>query len=1060
MTDFYKTFDPEQRYEEIMFRSGKGAQSREFNDVQAQLAYQIDSIGDAVFKDGDLIGGGELVVDTNATGLGPDQVKLILNEGTVYLQGLVRIIPLREIVVSSIGTVEIGVDITREIITELEDPGLCDPATGTRNFQEPGASRKKYTVQWEKAGDAAGEFFSIHTVENGVLIQSAPPPQMDNVTQALARYDRESNGHYIVSGLRVTPAEGPSGKQAFVIEEGKAHVHGFEVELTNSLRKLYDEDPDLSMVESEPHIFTGDADGKMRIDFNHKPVATLTKVDITARKTVSVLHGSFTGVIDSLPDTAVAQLIEVKQGTIVYTEGNDFLLTVDSVDWSPGGGEPAPGSTYEVTYDYRTDGTVELEDEKGVTVSGAVDGSLVLLDYSWKLPRLDRLAIDRDGKIWRLKGVSDAFRTLLPSVPSGQLQLAIIEQTWSGFPNIVNDGVRVVPMHDIERVKDNIYDLYALVATERLKTNANLSDPSSKRGIFVDPFFDDDLRDKGEPQTAAIVNGVLMLPIAITVLEASTGQDPWTLDFELESVLEQTLESSCMKINPYQSFPPVPARVSLEPAIDEWTEIETGWASPVTRRITSNRWGHASTITEMTTSIETTMRETNRETELMREREVSFSIDGFGPEENLDRVVFGGVEVINQNTVPAIGGEFTADNNGDVAGTFTVPANMPTGSVAVEFFGAGGSFGRADFISRGTITLSERRAVNTIRTTTFSDPLAQTFVLTEGRYIGGVDLKFCEIGDINNPVTVQIREVENGIPVTGSVLTQGRLDMSSVNLNDWTSITFDSPVYLEADQNFCFVVLTDDPDHKLAIAEIGKYDQTHGWITTQPYTVGVLLSSSNAATWTPHQTKDLTFRLKGARFIQASKTVNLTDIQANQISDLLALGGVDKPAADTHITLKVVDEAGVEYGLVEGEPLALPKRLNGTLSIRAELAGTETLSPVLFPNILAILGNMADLATYVSRAIPTPEIVAGELADIRVIYESNLPGSSGVSVEVETPTGWLPVSFLSGKQVGDDWEERRHLIENIDIQETRVRLTLTGDPLNRPRVRDLQVIIT
>ena len=81
MNDIYKTFTPDQRYEEIQFRSGKGLQSRELNDMQAQLAHQIDSIGDAVFKDGDLIGGGSLVVDENAQGLGPDQVKLILNEG-------------------------------------------------------------------------------------------------------------------------------------------------------------------------------------------------------------------------------------------------------------------------------------------------------------------------------------------------------------------------------------------------------------------------------------------------------------------------------------------------------------------------------------------------------------------------------------------------------------------------------------------------------------------------------------------------------------------------------------------------------------------------------------------------------------------------------------------------------------------------------------------------------------------------------------------------------------------------------------------------------------------
>ncbi len=1059
MNDIFKTFTPDQRYEEIQFRAGKGLQSRELNDMQAQLAHQIDSIGDAVFKDGDLIGGGSLVVDENAEGLGPDQVKLILNEGTVYLQGMVRVIPADELIVSSIGIIDVGVDITRETITELEDPDLRDPAVGTRNYQEPGAVRRKYTIGWEKAGDNVGEFFPIHKIDNGVLIQTAPPPQMDNVTQALARYDRESNGHYIVSGLRVTASERTNGKQVFIIEEGKAHVQGFEVELSSSLRKMYDDDPDLSEVESEPHIFSGDTDGKMRIDLNHKPLASLAKVDITRRKTVSILHGSFTGVADSLPDTAVAQIVSINQGAQAFTLGNDFVLTADAVDWSPGGSEPAPGSTYEVIYDYRTDGVVELEDETGFTVSGAVDGSLVLVDYSWKLPRLDRLAIDRDGVIWRLKGISNAFRPSLPNVPSGSLALAIIEQSWGNLPNITSDGARVTSMSELENINDRIDDLYVLTATERLLNNANLSDPSSKRGVFVDPFFDDDLRDKGAPQTAAIVNEVLMLPIAITVLDASMGSDPWTLDFDLEPVLMQPLKSTSMRINPYMAFPPVPARITLIPAIEEWTETVLVWSGFDTSRMTQARLENSSSLTQLRGRGGTALvRATSFELTFMRQRIVSFTASGFGPTELLERVTFAGIDVINRNTSPAIGEEFNADNNGVVNGSFEVPANVPAGSANVEFLGFGGSFGNTPFVSRGVVTLEERRALPPPPPRR-SDPLAQTFVLQQGRLIGGVDLWFEELGSTGKPVRVQLRDVVNGVPSTRSVIAEGEIQTSEINLNQWTSVTF-NPVYLEPDRDYCFIVLTDDPDHRVAIAELGKYDTQHGWITTQPYTVGVMLSSSNAVTWTPHQTVDMTFRLLGAKFIQASKTVELSDVQATQISDLLALGGVDNPSAATNITLKVVDDTGEEYPLIEGVPLALPKRLNGNLSIRAELRGNETLSPTLFPDILAILGNMADSADYISRAIPAPEIIAGDLANVRVIFESNLPGNSGVSVEVETATGWQNVSFSSGKQVGDNWEERTHLIENLDIQKTRVRLTLTGDPLNRPRVRNLQVIIT
>ncbi|MFP3023078.1 MAG: DUF4815 domain-containing protein, partial [Wolbachia sp.] len=49
--------------------------------------------------------------------------------------------------------------------------------------------------------------------------------------------------------------EGEGGKKIFVINEGKAHVDGYEIELPHSIRVSFDEDPDIKAVESEPHTF-------------------------------------------------------------------------------------------------------------------------------------------------------------------------------------------------------------------------------------------------------------------------------------------------------------------------------------------------------------------------------------------------------------------------------------------------------------------------------------------------------------------------------------------------------------------------------------------------------------------------------------------------------------------------------------------------------------------------------------------------------------------------------------------------------------------------------------
>ena len=88
-----------------------------------------------------------------------------------------------------------------------------------------------------------------------MLIISSPPPQLDAVTAGLARYDREANGSYVVSGFKVRFLEVDNGEQVFVITEGKAHVNGYEIELPHGLRVRFAEDPDIDEIESEPHTF-------------------------------------------------------------------------------------------------------------------------------------------------------------------------------------------------------------------------------------------------------------------------------------------------------------------------------------------------------------------------------------------------------------------------------------------------------------------------------------------------------------------------------------------------------------------------------------------------------------------------------------------------------------------------------------------------------------------------------------------------------------------------------------------------------------------------------------
>jgi hypothetical protein len=563
-----------------------------------------------------------------------------------------RSVPERTITIPLVGLVRIGVFLLDEEITEVEDATLRDPAINTRNYNEPGAGRLRVTPTWGREGDGSlGDFYPVYTVIDGVLQNQQ---QADNTfMEALARYDRESNGNYVVTGLTVQALGLNAGANTLSVKEGTGNIFGYKIDRPAATRLVYTEDPDLELVEAEPDTFTAATGGTSTIQLNHYPVSSIIEVVIVRQKTVSITRGGFAGGQDTLPDVSVLSIQSITQGGTTYQSPRDYFLNGDKVDWSPTGAgaiEPSPGSTYSITYQYLGNVTPTAIDYQAGTfqVTGAVNGSLVLTDYEWKLPRYDRICIDRAGNFSRVKGISSRFNVLPPAVPSNLLSLATIGWNWGATPTVLNDAIRAIPFDQLEVMRRSILDLYDLVALERLKNDISSREPSSKRGVFVDPFIDDDLRDQGLDQTAAIVGGVLQLPIDTTVYRAQVNNtQDWMLPYTEEIILQQTQQTGSSPINPYQSFDPIPAAITLSPAVDRFTTIDTVWTSPATQQIMT--W-LGTTGTFSIQSITSTTRtellsETERPAEFLRQIDISFTVEGFDPGEVLTQVLFDGINV-------------------------------------------------------------------------------------------------------------------------------------------------------------------------------------------------------------------------------------------------------------------------------------------------------------------------------------------------------------------------------------------------------------------------------
>jgi hypothetical protein len=246
-----------------------------------------------------------------------------------------------------------------------------------------------------------------------------------------------------------------------------------------------------------------------------------------------------------------------------------------------------------------------------------------------------------------------------------------------------------------------------------------------------------------------------------------------------------------------------------------------------------------------------------------------------------------------------------ADNKGDVIGSFFIPnpnvPENPTFTAGTKTFrltshpqnnpipGQPLSVGENKFFAEGkTQTIQEKiisirnaKVVTNSFTDTkteaqftglYIDPLAQSFACDEptGIFLTKLDVYF-ESKDASIPVTCQIRTMELGTP-TKTVLpfSEVSLNPEFVNISSdgslATTFTFESPVYLEPNQEYSIVLLSNSTSYRVWISRLGERDSINGKVVETQPTLGSLFKSQNASTWSPSQFEDLKFRLYRAEF--------------------------------------------------------------------------------------------------------------------------------------------------------------------------------------------------
>ena len=227
------------------------------------------------------------------------------------------------------------------------------------------------------------------------------------------------------------------------------------------------------------------------------------------------------------------------------------------------------------------------------------------------------------------------------------------------------------------------------------------------------------------------------------------------------------------------------------------------------------------------------------------------------------------------------------------------------------------------------------------------DPLAQTFKVTSadsgsgsGVFVTSVDTYHQAI-DANVPVTLELRNVVNGYPGP-KILPFGTVtkEPADINVSDTaataTNWKFPSPVYLENETEYCIVVLTYTPDHKMWICRMGETDiGGTRTVSEQPH-IGILFKGHNNTGWSMSPMEDMKFTINVASFSSSGGIFSLT----NDDVPLFSLGKDPFDMTDGSTIMKINHADHGMYATsnnvtIAGAKSSASTTLNGAISVTA-----------------------------------------------------------------------------------------------------------------------------
>lgn len=819
-------FDESKGYTQLLGVPGKGFQAREFTQAQTTLLATIKRLSEVFLKDGNVISGMGFAISSTTDEEG--KYTLTVDDGRVYVQGIVHNFKKQSVKITKSGVEAVGVKISTEIVTELTDPSLKDPAEGS-NFGQEGAHRLKQTP-YITINDPEAPI--IYRLEEGVLMTDPTKPQVDLVGDILASRTYDESGNYKVSGYNLwTSPNADPDYVTLTVDAGKAYILGYPIHKPASSIVRIPKSRATRTLQNESQFFRN---GQLKYKINFTPVKDVLRVQAEVRVTKErKVRGSIPGGIDTLDKSSVSVIERVwkenPDGSLAYEyqPAEYSLINQNSISWASTGQEPDVGSTYYVTYKY--DKTMEKVKDYSMTtavVNGITEyyvdftsnigddpiaDTRFFYDYEFYLARKDLISLDKNGYIIVTQGqpdLPDKVTTPISASPD-VLYLGTITLEPNSSESVANSyAVTRLSMEDLQKLSDRVGDLEYNQAVSALDREVLDTEPATDlKGIFSDGFTSTGKADFTHPDFSIaydLEEGMIYLPDTDTRLSTPTFNSNsnqiklWgrlvTAPFTEEKVVEQAFATRAMLVNPYNVFNNL-CVLNLTPAVDNWideekitleknntatysirrwwyhggvpyydTEKELFNKLSLDKGQTWGGWGPI-TGTISTSSAKTVLDES---VQFMRQRTVTITGENYLPNADNLECYFDGKKVNITALAPSapgtMAGTIKADATGKVTGTIMIPEGVRCGTREVVLKNANNT-GISAYTAQGRRRVIEETIFRTRVTVSPYDPLAQSFQLDSDRMLSSVGLYFASKDPVKG-VTVQIRDMVNGYPGT------------------------------------------------------------------------------------------------------------------------------------------------------------------------------------------------------------------------------------------------------------------------------------------------------